>query len=209
MKVIVLGGAGFLGSHVVDALVARGDAVTVVDDYSSCWMDEENLVNGKFENPAADYVAEHDSVIAGAEALVVCSMRYPLERDRCAYFQAFDGYVRTPMRMIGRSMVLSKNVLKRVVVASTIRMRVQRSVHRADPDVHLAWSLRNALLYWHRPPSFCTYFVHLPELSGERRLPEAGDPGEGALPVEVAAAKMMELATGRCRKLPDVWPEEL
>lgn len=32
MKVIVTGGAGFIGSHLVDALVARGDEVLVVDN---------------------------------------------------------------------------------------------------------------------------------------------------------------------------------
>lgn len=35
MRVLVTGGAGFIGSHLVDALVARGDDVTIVDDLSA------------------------------------------------------------------------------------------------------------------------------------------------------------------------------
>jgi UDP-glucose 4-epimerase len=40
MRVLVTGGAGYIGSHLVDALVARGDHVLVVD----------NLSTGRFEN---------------------------------------------------------------------------------------------------------------------------------------------------------------
>ncbi|MFB3818414.1 MAG: GDP-mannose 4,6-dehydratase [Candidatus Methylomirabilales bacterium] len=40
MRVLVTGGAGYIGSHLVDALVARGDQVLVVD----------NLSTGRFEN---------------------------------------------------------------------------------------------------------------------------------------------------------------
>jgi UDP-glucose 4-epimerase len=48
VRVVVTGGAGFIGSHVVDALVARGDEVAVVD----------SLATGKREN-VADRAALH------------------------------------------------------------------------------------------------------------------------------------------------------
>ncbi|MFL5918665.1 MAG: NAD-dependent epimerase/dehydratase family protein [Gaiellaceae bacterium] len=44
MRAVVTGGAGFIGSNVVDALLARGDEVHVLDDLSS--GKRENLADG-------------------------------------------------------------------------------------------------------------------------------------------------------------------
>jgi UDP-glucose 4-epimerase len=35
MKYLITGGAGFIGSHLADALIARGDRVTIIDDLST------------------------------------------------------------------------------------------------------------------------------------------------------------------------------
>ena len=51
MRALVTGGAGFIGSHLVDRLVARGDKVLVVDNLSSGVLDfiKDHIENGKVE----------------------------------------------------------------------------------------------------------------------------------------------------------------
>ena len=39
MRTLITGGAGFIGSHLVDALVARGDHVSVLDNLTSGSLD--------------------------------------------------------------------------------------------------------------------------------------------------------------------------
>lgn len=47
MRVLVTGGAGFIGSHLVEALVGRGDSVTVLDNCSTGKQDNLNGVKDK------------------------------------------------------------------------------------------------------------------------------------------------------------------
>lgn len=58
MRVLVTGGAGFIGSHLTDAFAARGDQVVVVD----------NLVAGRAER-LDDHVTMHKVSITDAESL--------------------------------------------------------------------------------------------------------------------------------------------
>jgi UDP-glucose 4-epimerase len=62
MKALVTGGAGFIGSNLVDALLARGDEVTVVDDLST--GKRENLEEALEKGAALEQID-----IRGADAL--------------------------------------------------------------------------------------------------------------------------------------------
>ena len=64
MKVLLTGGAGFVGSHLAEALLADGHGVTVLDDLSTGSIDNITHLKGR---PGFDYVIDtvmHDSVTA-------------------------------------------------------------------------------------------------------------------------------------------------
>ena len=70
-RYLVTGGAGFIGSHVVDALAARGDAVRVVDDLST--GRRENLAgHPDVELIEADLAERQvaEAVVAGVECAI-------------------------------------------------------------------------------------------------------------------------------------------
>jgi len=120
MKVLVTGGAGFIGSHVVDALLAAGHAVAVLDDLSSgC---RTNLPAG---------VPLHVADIADAEAVerafaaerpdAVCHQAAQMSVSRSVREPAFDARV---------------NVLGLVnVLDAAVRHRAQRFVFASSGGV--------------------------------------------------------------------------
>lgn len=68
MKALVTGGAGFIGSHVVDALISRGDEVICVDDKSAP-QNDMFYWNEKAENIWADIRNLSQSVYQGVDVV--------------------------------------------------------------------------------------------------------------------------------------------
>ena len=68
MKALVTGGAGFIGSHIVDALVARGDEVICIDDKSAP-QNDKFYWNDAATNIAADIRNLHESLYHGVDVV--------------------------------------------------------------------------------------------------------------------------------------------
>jgi UDP-glucose 4-epimerase len=88
MKALVTGGAGFIGSHVVDALVDRGDDVVVLDDLSTGFAANVHPAATLVEGTVADE-ATVARAVAGCEVVfhqaahkaVLRSVERPLTTD--------------------------------------------------------------------------------------------------------------------------------
>ncbi len=131
-RVLVTGGAGFIGSHLVDVLLDRGCSVTVLD----------NFATGKKENLSSHLGAEKLKLVRGD----VCNPRAvnrALEScDVIFHMAAVVGvkqYVEDPLKVIWVNVFGTHNVLEaarrwdvdRVVFAST------SEVYGRNPDVPL------------------------------------------------------------------------
>jgi UDP-glucose 4-epimerase len=114
---LVTGGAGFIGSHVADALLAAGYAVTILD----------NLSSGRRENlpPAARFV-EGDITDASAAALVregrfdvLCHLAAQIDVRRSVEDPSFDARVNVLGTLNLLEAVRTASPATRVVFSST------------------------------------------------------------------------------------------
>lgn len=79
MRAVVTGGAGFIGSNLVDALVARGDEVTIVDNFASGKRQNVNAAATLLEHDIREPFSVDADVIfhLAAQADVQTSMKRP------------------------------------------------------------------------------------------------------------------------------------
>jgi UDP-glucose 4-epimerase len=116
LNILVTGGAGFIGSHVVDAFIQQGHRVVVVDDLSS--GTKENV------NPAASFVlldirnAELERVFQRERFDIVCHHAAQMDVRRSVSEPQFDASV----NVLGGLNVFEnarKHGVKKILFAST------------------------------------------------------------------------------------------
>ncbi len=107
MHCLVTGGAGFIGSHLVEALLARGDRVSVVDDEST----------GSVENLATVRNHAHLSYTKGTVADEELVRRLTAEVDEVYHLAAAVGVrliAQQPIRTIETNIYTTELILRRL-----------------------------------------------------------------------------------------------
>ena len=121
MRALVTGGAGFIGSNLVDALLDRGDEVTIVDDFSS--GRRENLRTAIARGAALEEADIRDAerlrrAFAGARPDIVFHLAAQIDVRKSIEDPAFDAGV----NVVGTINLLEaarQTGVKRVVNTST------------------------------------------------------------------------------------------
>ena len=124
MKYLITGGAGFIGSHLTEALVNRGDQVVILDNFFTSSMDNLNQVKEKInlvegnildQRLVAKLVSESDYIVHLAAALGVFNIvNKPLESLKInlqgseIVLEAADKY-KKPVLIASTSEVYGKN----------------------------------------------------------------------------------------------------
>ena len=117
MRVFITGGAGFIGSHLADALVARGDSVTILDNMSTGSASNIAHLEGTIEIIKGDIrdVATVEKVMANAELVL-----------HMAAALGVNTILEAPIESVSTNFTGSEVVLqaatkldKRIIIAST------------------------------------------------------------------------------------------
>ena len=189
MRALVTGGAGLIGSHLAEALLAAGDEVTIIDDLSTGRL--ENLEQARRHPGFRAVIDSCANVALMTELVAACDVTFHL-----AAAVGVKLVVNSPIRAIETNVRLTEVVLalcsehrKPVLVASTSEVygKNERVPFREDADLMLGptdqgrWSYACskalgeflALAYW-KERGLPAVVVRLFNTAGPRQIDDHG-----------------------------------
>ena len=130
MRVLLAGGAGFIGSHIADALLARGDEVVAVDNFATGRRDNVAHLSGiaKFT------LIEHDITLS-----------WPAHQALAAKFDAVldyaspaspNDFATMPLEILAVGSTGTRNLLDRAKADNAVFFLTSTSEVYGDPLVH-------------------------------------------------------------------------
>lgn len=126
MRVVVAGGAGFLGSHLCDALIARGDRVVCLDNY----------VTGNRAN--IEHLLDHDAFeLVEADICAGVAVDGPVDAVmNLASPASPKDYVRLPVETLDVGSIGTRNLLELSREHDAVFFMASTSEVYGDPVVH-------------------------------------------------------------------------
>jgi len=130
MRVLLAGGAGFIGSHIADALLARGDEVVAVDNFATGRRDNVAHLSGN----AKFTLIEHD-----------ITLPWPAHNALAAKFDAVldyaspaspNDFATMPLEILAVGSTGTRNLLDRAKADNAVFFLTSTSEVYGDPLVH-------------------------------------------------------------------------
>ena len=130
MRVLLAGGSGFIGSHMVDALLARGDEVVVVDNF--CTGRASNVAH--LINHQLFHLIEHDITLPWPEHHALTE-KFNAILDFASPASPND-FATMPLEILAVGSTGTRNLLDRAVKDQAIFFLTSTSEVYGDPLVH-------------------------------------------------------------------------
>jgi dTDP-glucose 4,6-dehydratase len=130
MRVLLAGGAGFIGSHIADALLARGDEVVAIDNFATGRPENVAHLNGNSKFT----LIEHD-----------ITLPWPTHQALSATFDAVldyaspaspNDFATMPLEILAVGSTGTRNLLDRAKADSAVFFLTSTSEVYGDPLVH-------------------------------------------------------------------------
>jgi len=149
MRTLITGGAGFVGSHLAEALLARGDEVSIIDDLSTGAMENVDHLRGR---PGFDYVIDsvtNEALLA--ELVDRCDVVFHLAAA-VGVRLIIEAPTRTIETNVGGTEIVLKHAAKKrktVIVASTSEVYGKSAAvpFREDADLVLGPTSKHRWAY--------------------------------------------------------------